>query len=541
MLAGVALAMVLLAGCGPGGPLSTRLRETVVRPEPGVVLFLCDGFQPDLLEQGCREGWLPNIQKRFVEGGMRVENAVTIIPPITYAAIASIVTGALPPDHRITGNRWFDPEERLFRDYVTIRYYRAVNEDFAVPTLYERLDPAASTSIQAAHMRGVTDNIANWAESGVRWFFGIYTGVDKLTATTVERVAGRANARGLWPTALMCYFPGLDSVGHAHGVSSPEYRRAAEHMDHQVGRVCDWLDREGLLETTYMVLVADHGMLDVSEFVDLLALLRDGWGREATDAIVQDGSFEQRCRFYDRFDSVVAHQDGRKASLYFAGTGGWDTVPEPAVVEHVLTNPPVEQQLWSLPGVDLVMYLTGENEACLRSARGTARITMRDRADGPEYRYEPMTADVLGYTEDADLAAFVAAGFHHAPAWLAATASAEFPNLVPQVVPLLHEPRAGQVIVCAAPGYSFTREAGGHGGVRRAEVRVPLLFAGPGIEPGSVIPYAQTVDIVPTVLALLGTDAPRDRYLAGVPRLDGAWARAVRARTPEEEMSSGGK
>ena len=65
-------------------------------------------------------------------------------------------------------------------------------------------------------------------------------------------------------------------------------------------------------------------MVDVGPegHIDLLHLVRDEWGRNATDEMLQDGSFEHRRRYFDHFDTVVAHQDGRLARLHFAGPTG---------------------------------------------------------------------------------------------------------------------------------------------------------------------------------------------------------------------------
>ena len=515
-----AIAMILLLvplGC-VHGPLTTHLRADVLRPpHAGIILFLCDGLAPDVMERGCRAGWLPNIQKRFVTAGTRVENAFTVVPSITYAAITSILTGVTPAKHGIPGNRWFDPDQQIFRDYATIAHYRDVNLDFDVPTVYERIDPHLSTSIQAAHMRGVSRNIANWAQSGVRWYFGAYTGVDALTATTVDKVAHEANRQGEWPSLLTCYFPGLDSIGHLHGVSSAEYQHALENFDHHLGRVCDWLVHQGLLETTYIVLLSDHGMVDVDQQIDLVHLVRDDWGRNATAKLLQDGSFEHRRRYFDRYDTVVVYQDGRKASLHFAGSAAWDNSPDPADVEHILTAPAPELRLWSQAGIDLVAYLRGDNEAILRSARGEARIVERETTAGLEYRYVPVPDDVLDYQGNPELAAFVAGGFHNSRAWLRATCRQTFPDLIPQIIPLLRQRRFGQVLIFTSRGYSFNEEAGGHGGIQRDEMRIPLIFAGPGIAAGGTIECARTVDLVPTIMALLGIEGLDDDLLDGVP------------------------
>ncbi len=518
-LAAVAVSLLFVSGCGPGRALTIDLHADVRLPDPAVVLFLCDGLGADVVEQGCREGWLPNIERRFVTGGCRVTNATTCIPAITYGAIATLLTGTGPGTHAIVGNCWFDPEQVFFRDYATIQSYRYVNDDLGPPMVYELIQPAASVSIQAAHRRGVTKNIANWALSGVMWFFGDYTAVDKLTATSVWRVARWANHRREWPDLLTCYFPGADSVGHRFGAGSPQYRRAVEHLDYQVGRVCDWLETEGLLSTTYLVLVSDHGMVDVSPdgLTDLTQLVRDVWGRNATDRALQEGSAESRQKYFDRFDTVVAYHNGRGAFLYFRGPDGWHERPAPETVEAILSAPPPEAQLWNIDGVDLVVYLASEHEAVLRAGGGAARVLSRDGPDGPWYAYEPAPDDVLGYLDTPGLAAFVAAGFHPPGEWLHATADHVFPNVVPQLLPLLRVRQAGEVVVFAAPGYSFVRERGGHGGIRREELHIPLMFAGPGIEPGSEMDVARSVDLVPTVLDLLGLDVERHSWLEGVP------------------------
>lgn len=514
------LATVLAApGCAPIGTLPTRLRHEVHRPDPGVVLFLVDGAQADLVDRGCAEDWLPNIRRRFVAGGVRVENAVTVFPPITYSALTTFLTGVSPARHGIVGNRWYSPPQRLFRHYLTIANYRDVNGDFEAPTLYERLRPRFSTSIQAAVMRGATEDIANWTQSGILWGLAAHEGVDTLTAGTLDLVARRANARRRWPDLLTCYFPGLDTVGHLHGPGSGVYRAALRNVDRQIGRVCDWLEREGLLDRTYLVLVSDHGQVDVHRdgHVDLLHLLRDQWGRRVTDHMMQNEPAAHRRRFYDRFDTVIADHDGRKALLHFADAGGWDRPPAPEVVASILNDQPPARQLWNQPGVELVMYLSAPGEAILRCVDGQARVIERQSPAGPEYAYVCDPADPLGYLDDPALAAFVAEGFHPSRAWLAATCRAEVPDLVPHVVPLLRHRHTGQVIVVAVPGWSFRRERGGHGGMRRAERRMLMLLAGPGIAGGGTLECARAEDLAPTLLTLLGCELPQDGSLEGIP------------------------
>jgi hypothetical protein len=514
----LAALLLLVAGCGPGRPLSVRLQPDVRRPQRGVVLFVCDGMSVDLMRQGCAEGWLPNFQQRFVENGAQVAHAVTCVPSITYAILTTYATGVTPARHGVIANEWFDRRLRLLREYAFIKHYREVNGDFCVPTIYERMQPKVSVSIQSAIHRGVTRNVANWAQSGVRWFFHDYTAVDKLTATTLEYVANWANQNACWPDLLVCYFPGLDSTGHVYGVESRRYRAALEHLDYQVGRVCDWLEAEGLLDTTTLIAVADHGMVPVRAdgVVDLMRCLRHDMGRHATQSRCQDTSLEDRYWRFERFDTVLAKSANRFAAIHFRGPLGWDDRLKPDELRATLAAAPRGSRLWDHPGVDLVAYAARDNEVQLRSPRGMARVVERQGETGPEYRYVPVPDDVLGYTEDPDLAAFVAAGFHASRQWLHATCLQTYPDVVPHLIPLLRNPRAGDVVLFAARGYSFAREKSGHGGIHRDEMRIPMMFAGPGIEAGGTLEVARAVDLAPTILALLGCELPDDGSLEGV-------------------------
>lgn len=513
-LACASLLLVLLTACGPGEPLRHRIGRHVAIPERRVVLFLCDGIGQDYLEAAVREGRLPNIEKRFVAGGVHVQNTATCVPPITYAAIATLLTGVGPGEHTIVGNRWFDPDRSFFRDYTKAEDYRDINDDCTAATVYELMKPAVSASIQCAYDRGVTCRVANWAQSGVMWFFGDYTAVDKLTATSTRNVVNYANSRGRWPSLTTYYFPGADSVGHRCGVTSAEYREAVDHIDHQVGRVCDWLEREGLLQSAYIVLVSDHGMVDVKPdgVVDLVGLVRDGWGHHVTTHTLQRGLKHFRRAYFDKYETVLAYQNGQGAFLYFRGPAGWETSLTCREVEARLEQPAPEQRLWNVPGVQLVAYLANDNEAVLRSEQGRASVRRRTTPAGAEYAYVPDSADVLGYMAAPQLAEFVRGGYHDARAWLEATAGQDFPDFVPHAVPLLHVHRSGQVVAFTKPGYSFIRETAGHGSICRSEMRSLFMVAGPGIRPGGAIRAARSTDLVPTMLDMLGIGYDAARF-----------------------------
>jgi len=100
---------------------------------------------------------------------------------------------------------------------------------------------------------------------------------------------------------------------------------------------------------------------------------------------------------------------------------------------------------------------------------------------------------------------------HTAQEWLKATADTEYPDLVPQIMAYFDAPRAGDILVFAAPGWDFhNRNKAGHGGVRPGERFTVMLLAGPGVPHERRTAPVRSVDLAPTLLDLLGRPVPAD-------------------------------
>ena len=92
--------------------------------------------------------------------------------------------------------------------------------------------------------------------------------------------------------------------------------------------------------------------------------------------------------------------------------------------------------------------------------------------------------------------------------WSAATRDTQFPDLPAQILAYFRAGRAADIAVFAAPSWDFKgRHRAGHGGLRPSDIHVPLLLAGPGVPHGRAI-SARTVDLMPTLLKLLGEPLP---------------------------------
>jgi len=544
------------AGCtlGPGGPL--QLRESVQRPPASAVIFLADGLARDRMHELLAAGELPNIRRHFLDGGVEVGYAIASLPPTTYVNTVSLLTGVLAGRHGILGNEWFDRRTMEFTDYAFAQTFQTVNDHFSQPTLYELLADHYTVNVQCHTRRGVKATIDNPMETLVDWWWGKYENVDRRVGWELSRVAAFAHQRGQWPTVAMFYFPGLDEVGHRAGPQSARYTAAARNVDAQVGRVIAQMHQAGLAESTYFVLLSDHGMVQTpaSHTFNVAKWLRQRCGLRVRQRRLDAPRYTRRLDRMEDFDAVLISDTNRRAAIHLRGTDWADGVRDEHI-QRVLQPPAAEgegaplaldttqhaprvgraaagraapdasrQGLAAQPAVGLICLRDGPDAVRIVSRAAAARIERRERAGVAEYRLVPIdgTGDPLGYRERADLAPFVDAGWHSSRAWLAATARTRWPDLVPQAAEMFRSPRAGDIVLLAADDWSFERrEPGGHGSGLDTDMRAVLFFAGPDLPRGGRMDHARLVDVMPTLLELLGEARRLDGLeIDGVSRAD---------------------
>ncbi|HKQ49277.1 MAG TPA: alkaline phosphatase family protein [Phycisphaerae bacterium] len=507
-LAGV---LVLLTGCGRH-PLRLQLEPTVERPEKSVVLFFVDGLDRGHLNQFLAQGRLPTIQRLFVDGGVGVQHAVTSIPAMTYPNTVSLLTGRFPGHHGIVGNQWFDRRTLASTDYIRPSHYQTVNHDFRDPTIYEMLNDHFTISIQCHTHRGANIAETNEVPTGLAWAVGLFQSIDQLSAGSLEEIGDYVNRAGRWPSLLTFYFPGIDEIGHLSGSDSSAYASAVENIDRQIQRVTDALAREHLLERTTLILVSDHSHPDVhaTKSVDLV-----GWLRKERRLHVHRGEYFARDYItafdhFENYDAIVIDGSFRRIYVHLKGSRGWSRPVSAEEVSRCVSGGAEQDAspLWKLPGVELVCTSPAPGTVHVFSRRGAALIERKMEEKKPMYRIVPWPNepnDPLQISDNATLSAFAAAGWHTSREWLAALASTNYPDFIPQIVEAFDSPRTGEFVVFSARDWAFEgHDRGEHGSCLPEDMLIPMYFAGPGLPKGSSIPNARLVDLTPTVLDLLG-------------------------------------
>ncbi len=243
--------MSILALLASGGACGREARE---RP-PNVLLVTIDTLRADRL--GCYGFGLANTPAidRLAREGVRVADAISAAP-ITLPAHASLMTGLYPPAHgvRDNGNYALGPEaETLAKRLHGAGYRTGAFVSAAVLTRRYGLDQG---------FEAYDDEL--WAEDEPQLFMIR----ERPSPRTIDRALGWLERwRREEPTRPFFLWVHLFDPHQPYDIQSVElaamaptaYDAEIAQADRGVGRLVEWLERQGELDRTVTVVTADHG------------------------------------------------------------------------------------------------------------------------------------------------------------------------------------------------------------------------------------------------------------------------------------------
>ena len=461
-----------------------------------VVVLVADGARLDTFAGDL--GDLPALRRLRDEGGLHP--ITSVFPSVTGPAYTPFLLGRVPGPVGVPGIRWFDRSHEACkwpdhaRSYVGYQFSRFDSDlDSAAPTIFE----LARTSIGALSVvtRGLApaDSIGTLtARSAIRAAYTHFRGrvehwldVDREVADTIP---GRI--RDERPDYVFAAFTGVDKASHARGHDSALAREALRLVDVAAGRIRGDAERLGYGDDMHLWIVSDHGHSEIHSHENLAAIVAHSglrtvshpWTlRPAPDAAVMVSG------------NAMAHV---YLGLQSRGRQWWtdgDTTGTKATARsHALVD-----VLLALPSADLLMLPHSATRCEIRSlARGTAFVSR----EGALYRYDRATGDPLGYGADVHGTADETHDF---------TRATTYPDAIVQILALAGSPRAGDVILSAAPGWDFRARyepiphRSAHGALHRDHMLVPLLTnRTPARAP------RRTTDVFASTLSALGIQPP---------------------------------
>jgi predicted AlkP superfamily pyrophosphatase or phosphodiesterase len=250
--------LILASGCSGQEPSSPDADYSNT-----VILISSDGLRADYLDRFDT----PNID-RLIQGGVHADKGmIPVYPSLTFPNHYSIVTGLYPAHHGIVSNTMYDPDMDA---RFTIRDRDAVtNADWWGG------EPLWVT----AENQGVKAATYFWvgSEAPVKGVRPSYWYVFDDTIPAFDRIDQVFNwlemPDGERPGFISVYFSDVDHTGHDQGPNGPDLGTAVQNIDAYIGRLLDGLDARGQFDKVNIILVADHGMAELSR--DRVILLDD--------------------------------------------------------------------------------------------------------------------------------------------------------------------------------------------------------------------------------------------------------------------------
>ncbi len=220
---------------------------------PYVILISFDGFRWDY----CERGITPNLDS-FKQEGVHAVSLQPVFPSKTFPNHYSIITGMYPANHGIIFNS--------FTNTNNGKKYRIGNSK-EVKNAEWYLGEAFW---ETANRNGIKTASYFWpgSELNLDYRRPVYYKKYDHNKPYIERVEGVIEWLKLplkeRPRFITLYFHDTDTYGHNYGPNSPEVNTSISRLDTLMGELNSKLEEIGLIDSTNIIVVSDHGMTEIS-------------------------------------------------------------------------------------------------------------------------------------------------------------------------------------------------------------------------------------------------------------------------------------
>jgi len=486
----------------PSGPGRRRGRFPVARfgadyETMRAVLVLIDGARADVLRELLGRGELPHLARWVIEpGGFAV--GTTVFPSTTGVAYIPLLFGRYPGSVDIPGIRWLDRRGAAGTSGWRAQWHAArsycgiqggwLNRDITpAPSLFDLVPQSIAICTSLTRGLGPGANripTRRMILGAAAHYVGIYPTLDRAVAREWLDAA-------LEPWRfLFVVFPGVDGISHLKDPHHPAVLESYRLVDRALGAfVARVKQKRGELPALFVV--SDHGMTVMREHCDPAVLLE----REGIPTLRHPVHVWRR-------DARVATMVSGNASvqLYFEPRSGRDRPRTESEIPGAILD-----RLLALPAVRLAGCRDDSGGVIVRTKNARALLTETSGM----VCYTPQQGDPLG------LGGYVELDDRE---MLSRTRETELPDAPRQLLQLFQSPRAGDLVLAAAPGFDFRgpwevpEHRAGHGSLIAEHMEVPIAAS-------VALPDApvRTVDVMPTILERLGVAVPPGGAFDGVP------------------------
>jgi len=234
-----------IVGCRPGAQSPSSEK---------VLLVSIDGFRHDY-----RHMYGTPILDRFADEGARAEYLIPVFPTKTFPNHYSIATGRYAENTGIVSNNMYDPEFNA--------YYSLADRDAVQDARWYEGEPiwvtAEKQGISAAPLFWPGSEAPIGGDYPSRW--SPYDQDLPYEARVDSVIHWLQMEESIEPGFMALYFSKVDTYGHWYGPESDSVKTAIEEIDSHIGYLRRELVRIGQLDDLNVLIVSDHGMMEVSD------------------------------------------------------------------------------------------------------------------------------------------------------------------------------------------------------------------------------------------------------------------------------------
>lgn len=172
----------------------------------------------------------------------------------------------------------------------------------------------------------------------------------------------------------------------------------------------------------------------------------------------------------------------------------------------------IERLINYSPGIGLVLTNPEPSVFNVYSKLGQGQIKERIENGQLQFSYQVIEGeDPLGFTQNASLKKIIQSGEYLSDQeWIKSTYLEHYPDAIRRISYSFENANSATIHIVAADGWDFTPYyvaknvlVGSHGSLNAPSSLVPIMFYGPGIK-NTEMPFARTVDILPTIVKYFG-------------------------------------
>ena len=222
-----------------------------------VVVISMDGLTNDAWDIDELESF-----QRIQNEGIRAEFMRPVYQSTTYPGHVSMATGVHPDRHGILHNSFYDRESG-FHSYPDDANLMDVPPIWVI-----------------AEQEGITTGIYFWVGSETQWNgwqakykYSPFDANVKEEEKIDQVIAWLEMPENKRPKLIMTYWDGTDSVGHIHGTKHKKIYEQMIRQDQMLGLLFSRLEEIDAWNYVTLLLVSDHGMIDVNQYISLKSML----------------------------------------------------------------------------------------------------------------------------------------------------------------------------------------------------------------------------------------------------------------------------